>query len=177
MNNRAAFTLIELLVYVLLLGFGAYVMISSNTVLTQWCSGMVERQHRQLQYILLEDVVMRDVIAATHDPRYWSAEQGIFRKQFLDCHRRPVAYDIRYTCSAGQCLRVQGLFDYKTNTWQKRQLNLLAQGGIKNISLKPILAVLNNQLLVQRVAVTLTFDYACSIKTYRVRSQMVPYAR
>ncbi len=170
--------MVELLVYVILFGFGAYVMISSNTVLRQWCSDMIERQHRQLQHLLLEDVVMRDVIAATHDPQYWSFEQGIFRKQFLDHHHRPVAYDIGYTCSAGQCLRLQGVFDYKKSTWQKRQLNVLAQGGIKNISLKPILALLNNKdPLVQRVAVTLTFDYACSIKTYRVRSQMVAYAR
>ena len=207
MNKRTGFTLIELLIYMALFGFSAYVMISSNTLLAQWSSWVVERQHGQLQQLLLGDIVMRDVVAASYDLQCWAPEQGIFRKQFLDQHNKPVAYDVGYECSAGRCMRLQGVFDYKTKIWQKRQRSVLAQGGVEKIMLTPITCVINNKAVVQRVEVVLVSAFSrpsdithstssilrpggsewqagradrgerAVTKTYRVRSQVVPYAR
>ncbi len=168
------FTLIELLVYVLLFGFSSYVMITSSGLLQAWSSWALQNQRIILQQRLLRDVIMRDVTAASRNPAHWSA-QGVFRKQFLNERHVPTEYDVAYTCSAGLCLRWQGIFDYQQQRWLRQQRIVLGQVPLKRIGITP---TIDKQGAVHHVTLQMLGDNQASTvaATYRVRSVAVPYA-
>ncbi len=179
MLRRGGFTLIELLVYVLLLGFSAYVMISSNAVLAEWCAFVTARQQIKLQQTLLGDVMMRDIVAASHDVAYWSMDQGVFKKQFLNEKNIPIAYDVGYSCRDGQCMRMQGIFDYKGQQWLQCHRSVIAYLPLKEIKIRPVLGIFDQSPVVRQATVQLVGDNKNSIApmTYRLRSGLVSYAR
>jgi hypothetical protein len=178
MNAPRGFTLVELLIYVGLFAFASYIMITASGVLQRWSCWVVAEQQKRLQHDLMLTVIMRDMTAASPNPDHWSERNGVFKKQFLDGSNVPVAYDVAYTCSGGQCLRWQGVFDYQRQRWVQRQGMVFARVPLKAIALQPQYADVDGQLTVQRAAVLLHGAAATpELVTYRIRSGRVAYAR
>ena len=170
------FTLIELLVYVLLVGFAAFVMISSNIVFGEWVAQATSRQQHQLALMLAGDVIMRDVTAASALPQYWHKEQRVFRRQWLTTAGTAEEEDVAYAVDDGALLRVHGVFDYQRGRWREQQSTPIVQATMREVRLAPEdVAALGR---VCRVSVSVqTIDGKMTTLVYRLRSREVLYAR
>ena len=152
-------------------------MITSGSLLQEWCARVLNNQRVAMQQRLLSDVIMRDVIAASAQPAHWSP-QGVFRKQFLNEDNVPTAYDVAYTCSAGLCMRLQGVFDYQQQRWLRQRRIVLGRAPFKEVRLTPVLSTGTQQALVHHVATQMVGQepHNTLVATYRLRSVAVPYA-
>ena len=134
--NSSAFTLLELVLALALFAISSVVAAGFLATTGVWACKTISVLRNDCATALALDVVMRDVMSARNDLKYWDVEHNVFMHEIVDdkgvLHTSWVGWDV-----VKQGLRrKQGAYDRTQHKWKQATSSVIGC-GLKEFTLQP----------------------------------------
>lgn len=144
--NKAASSLIEVIVYCLLASVVIVVVMGWLTTVGQTIQWQRRQCARLITAHVVVDAMCRDLQAASADPKAWDVARGVFTRQTLDDHAKPMAVAVAWAVDGGVVRRYAGDYDFGAHGWRKRTVSV-AGYGCQSLVVKPVIDTDNRRVI------------------------------